>query len=281
MRADSERLSGDPVPPAAARRRRSPLNPVLIVALLLLAAAGGAWYLLSQRPPAAPGAESGPGAAGGPAPAVVAGPPARAPAPLPADEDIAPVVRPPAVDGSDEQVREAVRDMAPGLLAWLTPQEQLRKWVLLTANLANGDLPRKNRPLVYPMAPFRVEARGDQIVLGAANYKRAVALIDALTSIPPAKAAAYYRRWSPVLEQSFAELGMKGSYHEHLIRLIDRAREVRPLPAAPRLRQPHVLYLYAEPHLEGASDLEKLLWRLGPDNQARLQEYLTRLKAAL
>ena len=206
---------------------------------------------------------------------------ALAPEALLTDPELAPVERPVELDGSDKQVVEAVRDMSPGLLAWLTPDEQIRKWVLMTANLADGDLISKHRPLVYPMRPFKTERKNGITTMSSANYARTDKLVAAITAIPPEKMAAYYRQWSPVLERSFGELGLEGSFHGHVQQLIYRALAVEALPVSPALSRPHVLYTYTDARLEAAGDLEKLLWRIGPENMARLQEYLVLLNGAL
>jgi hypothetical protein len=74
---------------------------------------------------------------------------------------------------------------------------------------------------------------------------------------------------------------MDGNFHTHFIELIDRTLAVESLSKPPVLEQPHVLYTYADQDLEQAGDLDKLLWRMGPDNMAALQGYLLELKSAL
>ncbi len=197
------------------------------------------------------------------------------------DAELAPVTKPEALDSSDAQVGRALEDISPPLLAWLTPQEQVRKWVSFSVNLADGDLVSKHRPLSYPMKSFKVVRQGDRISMSSANFKRADALIGALTAIPPEKLAAYYRQWTPTLQQAFDELGVDGTFHGHFSRLVDQALAVKTLSRPPALAQPHVLYVYADEELEDASDLSKLMWRLGPDNMTQLQAYLLEFKNSL
>jgi hypothetical protein len=82
-----------------------------------------------------------------------------------------PLVAPPAsLEDSDVQVREVVLDLAPAMASWLLPEEQIRKWVLLVDLMAEGKLPRRYRPLNYPMASFKVDESRGEIVLDPANY---------------------------------------------------------------------------------------------------------------
>jgi hypothetical protein len=205
----------------------------------------------------------------------------QAPAPQLTDADLAPIAPPEQLDSSDAQVSRALEEMAPQLLAWLTPKEQVRKWVAMAANLSDGDLVSKNRPLAYPMEPFQVSRENGSLTMSNANFERTKDLIDGVTTIPPAKLAAYYRQWSPTLEKAYTELGMDGNFHAHFVSLVDRALATPTLSKPPKLSQPHVLYTYSDEELEQASDLNKLMWRLGPDNMAKLQAYLRELKMAL
>src|SRR5690606_21065593 len=58
------------------------------------------------------------------------------------------------LDGSDEMTRAAANELSPTLLKWLLPAEQIRKWVALVDQLADGRLPTKNLPLLFPMPAF-------------------------------------------------------------------------------------------------------------------------------
>lgn len=239
----------------------------------IAAVAAAIWYL--ERPAA---------------PVVVAPPVAHTPPPLAGEVErraaAAPlpppeVAAPATLEGSDAAARMAIADFAPQLLQWLTPPEQIRKWVALVDQLADGAVPVEQRPLAYPLQPFQIERRGDAIVADRANYERATALIDAFTAIPPARLVQYYRGWQPLLEKSYRELGRGGSFEQRLLLAVQRIEAVKPLPSQPELVQPGVYFQFADTGYENASELEKLMWRVGPENSRRLQEHLRAIEASM
>jgi hypothetical protein len=252
------------------------------VALLLLAVIGvGVWGWYLQReypsavksvaldtPPAQPVARP-------------AGPSPRTAPPAAANESKPSVGAPFELDHSDGQARAAVADIAARFSQWLTPEEQVRKWVVLVDQLADGKLPVKDRPLAYPLPAFAIRLEGEKKQLDPSNYARADALIDAFTAIPVQSLAAYYHAWRPLLDKAYRELGGKGNFEQRLHAAIDRVEAVHSLTVQPELVQPVVYYKYADDTLESASDVEKLMWRLGPKNTQKVQDYLHKLEPEL
>lgn len=210
------------------------------------------------------------------------GQPIRRNEPTPADGSVPTRIPVPlALDGSDEETRTAAHSLAPTLLKWLTPEEQLRKWVALVDAIADGKLPEKHLPLNYPMPGFSVLLRDDVAYANAVNHHRADVLIETITAIPPRKLAEYYHAYSALLEQAYAELGRGGTFEARLMLAIQKVRDVKPLMAEAPLARPKFYYTYADPALESSSDIAKLLWRLGPANQRQLQVYLGELQPML
>ncbi len=281
MEADKERL----VDPSPARKTSGglKLRDILLALIALAIIAAIAWFIIKDKdlPPEPPMVGDMPVPAAALERARRSINPAQPPPPQLTDTELAPVAPPESIDGSDAQVSRAIEEMSPPLLAWFTPKEQVRKWVAMGVLLSEGDLISKNRPVAYPMEPFKVNKQGGRLSMSEANFSRANDLIDAIIRIPPQKLAAYYRQWSPVLENAYGELGMEGSFHTHFISLIDRALATQSLSRPPELSQPHVLYTYSDEELEKASDINKLMWRLGPDNMKKVQAYLVEFKAAL
>lgn len=193
-----------------------------------------------------------------------------------------PVPQPPAtLQESGPDAQAAVGELSPRLVGWLTPQEPVRKGVLLVDLVAEGRVPVKNLPVSYPAERFAVEKRDGEIYLSAANYQRATELIDTITAIPPEQAVRYYRAWRPLLQEAHDELGRKQSFEQRLQRAIQQVLDTKPLTGDVRLEQPNVFYTYADPELESASDVSKLLWRLGPENTEKLQAWLREVDALL
>lgn len=185
------------------------------------------------------------------------------------------------LDGSDQSLKAAVSDFAPPLLQWLIPGDQIRKWVMLIDQIANGELPKDYLPLNYSMMPFKATQDDEKWIVDPSNYARANTLIDIIAAIPPPRVAPYYRAWYPLLDKAYRELGRGDGFDKRLRMAIDRVLAVKSLSVQPKLIRPGVYYQYADPQYENASAVEKLMWRLGPDNTERLQEFLRRLRLAL
>lgn len=199
-----------------------------------------------------------------------------------ADGAQAPVIAvPPQLDGSDAFVLQAATELSPQVASWLIPQEQLRKWVTLVNLVAEGKFPVKERPLSYELQPFRARKENERFWLDAASFSRKDALLTALTAIPPSRAADYFHAWEPLLQRAHDELGIGGQFRDRLQLAITRVNAVQPLQGDVELKQSIISYQYLDPILEQSSALEKLLWRLGPDNSARLQTYLNQLAPLL
>ncbi len=282
------------------------MKPVVFgILMTLLAGVGLGWLWYSQQPPQSEPVQPVANETAEPAPEKQLHPVVREPQPTEAaaepttDESpattSAPSVPPltPAptdLNQSDATTREVIKDLSrkeelpTSLLQWLTPKEQVRKWVLLVNNVAMGKVPVKNRPLEFSMKPFAVTGTEDQPLLAEANFTRLDPLVNAFVSLDAQLLARYYRAWEPLLQEAYDELGQPGPFRERLLAAIDRVLAVQPLDDMPiRLKQPSVYYRYADPQLEAASDVEKLLWRMGPRNTVRIQiqSQLRDLKLAL
>lgn len=199
--------------------------------------------------------------------------------PVTADDDLVP---PPAtLEGSDSVVLDAVSQLSADVTAWLLPQEQIRKWVVLVNALADGKVPVKDRPLEYPLPAFKAQEKDGSLWLDRANYGRTTTLIKALTRMPPSRVARHYAAWQPLLQQAQDELGNGADFDERLHTAIDRILAIRPRTGTIELKAGVLKYTYANPQMEKASAVEKLLWRLGPSNTLRIQNYLRDLKPLL
>lgn len=188
-------------------------------------------------------------------------------------------VKPPeTLDNSDPVVKKALLDLSPKLAQWLVPEEQVRKWVLAVDKLAEGQLPKRYRPIEYPTGKFQVKKYAEVSVMEDANYARLKPLITAITAIDPDDLAAYYQAWKPLLENAYSQQGEPGTFEDQLLKAIDHFLLVKPLGEKGLLVQPNVLYEYQNEDLEAASDVQKLSWRMGEENTILLQTYARYLR---
>lgn len=212
---------------------------------------------------------------------------AAEPEPVPEPEpEVAPepqlVSAPISLNNSDARVKQAVTDVAQRMVRWLTPPEQIRKWVLAVDLIADGKIPYKHSPVKYEKDPFLVLPNGaESYVADAGNHSRWDALIAVTSDIPVKDAARYYREWLPLLERAYGELGKPGTFNQRFLTALGRIRSVGEPPTGAKLVRPHVFYEYADPELEGASPLSKWVWRLGPENMLELQDFARNLSAEL
>lgn len=158
------------------------------------------------------------------------------------------------------------------------------------------NLPRSHAaPRLWPLSPVggkMVLEEGVQgLQIAPANSARYDAVVDFVTGIAPAQAAAWYRQAYPLLQTAYEELGYPGKYfNDRLVEVIDHLL-LTPEPAvAPAVKlvqvqgeiapqQPWLRYEYADPQLQSLSAGQKVLLRLGAEHRQRLKAYLRELRA--
>ena len=180
---------------------------------------------------------------------------------------------PSSIDDSDAYVLEAVKYISPEIVQYLVPADQVRKWVLAVDKLAEGKMPRRYRPVEYPLPKFEVQSYGEFSVGSDQNYQRLVNLMTLVAEIDIAVLGDFYRAWQPLLEEAYAQQGEAGTFEERLELAIGNILAVHPLAEQPLLVRPHVLYQFADEELEQATDVEKFCWRIGQDNLETLQTF--------
>ncbi|MBQ0761209.1 MAG: hypothetical protein ACJAU3_000103 [Zhongshania sp.] len=188
---------------------------------------------------------------------------------------------PVAIDGSDEQIRTAAATLSEPLATWLQPAEQVRKWVSVIDQLATYRFPSKHLPMTYDKEPFLAVKTESGFQNDPGNYQRWNGLVTTVTAVDPKNLAIYYKKWSPFLEGTYNELGNPQSFDNQLRTMIEHFLMVEAIPADAALKQPKVLYEYVDPALENADPLSKWMWRLGPENMKKLQDWLRELESYL
>jgi hypothetical protein len=184
----------------------------------------------------------------------------------------------PPLNNSDSFVisRLASMELGASLLRMLAPDDLVRKFVVFTHNVAQGDLPQLEYPVRRIESEFVVrEIDNNLYEMDPATYRRFDALIATLITLDPEQGMGVYRGLRPLFQEAYAEIGYQDeSFDETVLRAIDQVMNARIETGPFQLIKPSVMYLYAESRIEEMTPVEKQLLRLGPENTARLRERL-------
>jgi hypothetical protein len=262
---------------------------VLVLAVVLVAGYFG-WQHFKPRPAPVPVVEP------------VAQAPAQVPAPLaptapaiehpiePAPPEAAGSAEPlPALAESDQQVGALLFDLLTRQNAqrFLQLDGFVRRAVATVDNLARDQAPT----MVWPVNPtperFTVQRESNGVeTIHPDNQRRYTPLVLMIDAVDTAQAVALYRRLYPLFQQAYEELGFPGRYfNDRLVQVLDHLIAT-PVPTAPQAVmlvevkgevpsvRPWVRYEFADPALESMSAGRKMLLRMGPEHQQRLQAKL-------
>lgn len=212
--------------------------------------------------------------------------PEREPEPVATSEEAeTPALQPlPALEDSDNFTRDLLAEQSESdiLANWLTTDSLLPKAVTVIDNLAKGELARKVLPTQAPEGEFKVVMEQDIAWLDESNYKRYEPYVDAITSIPPQALANSFHILRPLLESAYGQLGHgKSGLDQRIIAAIDRMLLTPDHNGPFALERQSVLYQFADPSLEALPGVQKQLLRIGPENRARIKNYLKELRTAL
>lgn len=258
---------------------------LLAVILLVLVVAGAGWYFrdellpekdepvvtLPQETPAAAGVDDAP-----------KHPVAPYESPLGDAVELVPL---PSLDDSDGYFLLALVDVfGQSVEALLMKEAIIDRFVATVDNLPRDHVAEKIRPVGRLDNAFRVdtEGRNGPSYIGAENYQRYDNLVSRITTADINRIVDTYRRFYPLLQQSYLRLGYPNAYfNDRVIEVIDHLLETPQVEGPIELIRPHVLYEFADPDLEALSSGQKLLLRMGSEHTAVIKQLLRELRGQL
>jgi hypothetical protein len=194
----------------------------------------------------------------------------------------------PTVADSDTRVMKALVDLfgSKNVAGFLQFDGIVRRFVATVDNLAREQAPASAWPVQPTKQRFITEGQGERQAIAANNAARYNAIVLFAESVDPGKAAKVYARLYPLFQQAYEELGYPGRYfNDRLIAVIDHLLQA-PEPQGPvqvRLvevkgnvpsQRPWVRYEYVDPKLESMSSGQKIMVRMGPENERKMKASL-------
>ncbi len=282
------------MPPRPAMPPRPSLWPWMLVAVLVVAAAawlfrdalGGLLQRVAPPSPPPPSAPVAPAVPSAPAAADAASaPPIQHPIDA-AAADAADAAIPSLAD-SDAAAWTELTKLAGGdaPLALLLRDHLIQRLVTMVDNLTQHRV--TTRALALTAVPGALQLSKDASgiqVIAEANAQRYALYVQAFTHADPKALVAAYRRFYPLFQQAYVELGYPhGYFNDRLVQVIDHLLQT-PLPSVPLavVNDPvHGKFRFVDPALESLSVGQKALLRLGPTQAAAVKVQLRALRAGL
>ena len=276
------RIDPTDAPALPPRRTGFPLGVlafVLVLVAVAIAAGGYYWKLRREAPAPAPAVP----------PVTATAPPAVAPQP-----DLGPLVQHPieplapaapaaplpALADSDAALGDALRALLPGsAFDLLQPDRIARRIVATVDNLPRQSLSPDVRPVRPVPGAFAVAGVDGNRVIAPDNAARYTPYVDALVAVDSRRLVETYARFHPLLQDAYRELGYpSGYFNDRLVVVIDDLLAA-PTPSGPvDVVQPKVLYQYADPSLDALSAGQKIMVRMGPENERRVKAKLAEIR---
>lgn len=192
----------------------------------------------------------------------------------------------PTLDHSDGPVREALTEFIDGkkLQDSIIFKNIIRRFVVTVDNLTREKLPQNYRFVTDIPGKFDVDKSGgeDHYVLSDKNYHRYDALVSLAEAVNLKQLVILYTRYYSLFQTAYEELGYPHRYfNDRLVEVIGHLLAA-PEPQGPiELVQPKVFYQFADPKLEKLSAGQKIMIRIGPDNEHRVKAMLRKLLGML
>ena len=268
---------GAGTPPPVVERRSSMKNaPAIVAAVILLGCAAAAYLLWPRGTPPLPPPERTI------IPVEPRLPLAQAPR-HPIDKE--PAEQPlPELKASDGPVAAALSALI-GLDAFgqvFVPENLIRNIVATVDNLPREQVSQRVSPVRGVAGVPVTTGKGASLSLASANASRYAAQMRLVEAMATKDVVAFYRRHYPLFQQAYVDLGYpNGYFNDRVVEVIDHLLAT-PEPKGPlKLKQPKVLYEFADPALEELSAGQKTMLRIGSENRERVKSKLREVRSAI
>lgn len=194
-------------------------------------------------------------------------------------------VAPAPLDGSDDAIAAAFSTLAGGKdLSALLVQPELIQRIVATVDLLprHGGLGSLTLPVHPPKGSFMLDESAASPVVAAGNSARYTPYMQIVAAVEPQALVDWYVHAYPLFQEAYRQLGYPdGYFNDRLIVAIDDMLAA-PEPVAPPLLERSQTYVfYANPALESLSAGQKLMLRVGHDNELKIKAKLRAIRSKL
>jgi len=190
----------------------------------------------------------------------------------------------PPLTGSDGLVLEKLAGLGVNqtLMALLRPGQIIQNIVVTVDNLPRQRVPAKVMPFKSPQGKFLVSDAAGQLTVSPDNAKSYVPYVNLAKAVDTRKLVRLYVWLYPLFQQAYAKLGYPGrNFNDQLIETVDDLLFAPTIGEPIRLNQPKYFYLFADTELEALSIGQKIMLRLGSENEKVVKNKLREIKQEL
>ncbi|GAA0855068.1 DUF3014 domain-containing protein [Aliiglaciecola litoralis] len=214
-----------------------------------------------------------------------------------ATEDNAPVIEEPVIidmpepqpvpeplDTSDATIKTSLLNIAnyEAAAKLLVNDDLLRRFVVLTQNIANKSTANNHQVVVEPEEDFKVYNQAGQTFIDAASFKRYTPYVETLTSMETDALVSMLETYKPAMQDIYAEIGdPQDDFKFVMMDAINHLLDTPEVPVPIEVHTDSVMFKFKDERLENLSSPQKQLLRTGPENMRRIKAKLRDIKQAI
>ena len=247
----------------------------MVIAVVILGGALAAYYYWEQTQPEPKAVE------------VTALPPPIAP-PKPVLRQVVKVPEAqsplPQLGESDSFMLEALASLIgkESVMKIFRVEQIIHNIVVTIDNLPNQSLPVNAMPITPVPGNLVVLVADGEMSMSPTNTARYTPYVRLAGAVNTEKLVALYLRLYPLFQKSYEELGYPNKYfNDRVIEVIDNLLAAPDIKEPVKLVQPKIVYVYADPDLEGRSIGQRTLMRIGTENEAKVKTKLQEIRQEL
>ena len=255
----------------------------LIPVLLAIGVAGVLWYYRLQVSPPPPSVAP-------PSVTVPEEAPPSEPRHLVSNTIVEPGEKPalvpmPSLHESDAYFRLGIVDIfGESMEQFLANSGIIERIVATVDSLPRAEIPARILPLTGVTGQFQIGGQDEsgEFHMSPGNFSRYEELVDLSEAVDLNEAMELYRRFYPLFQSAYVALGYPdGYFNDRLVEVVDHLLSTPKITGPIKLVRPHVLYEFSDPELEALSGGQKLLLRIGSEQQEKITHRLEELRAML
>ncbi len=158
----------------------------------------------------------------------------------------------------------------------------VRRFVVTVDELSRASVPQKYDAAKPVPGKFLTLGADADLAIDPRNYRRYAPYVSLIEAIDTKRLSAIYVRFYPLLQEEYRNIGSQKKYfNDRVVETIDNLLAAPELDASPKLAQPKVFYVFADPKIEELSAGQKIMIRMGSENAARIKAKLREIRAEI